>query len=504
MILIHPPVVKPSEPPPGVAKLAGAMRAHGIPCRVVDANIEGLLHLLREEQSPSDTWGKRAAKNLSRNLKALRQIDTYRSIDLYRRTVIDVNKVLEMAGTGTGTFLSLANYRQNDLVPVKSSDLITAAEKPERNPFYPYFTSRLRTLIEEEATALVGFSLNYLSQALCTFAMIGFIKREYPGLSVVVGGGLATSWMRKPGWDNPFRGLVDHWVAGPGERPLIALAGGRDNSQISQFPSAPHFESLPMKDYFSPGPILPYSASVGCYWNKCAFCPERAEGNPYQRIPDHRVTAELAALTERIRPSMIHIVDNALSPALMNALAVTPPGAPWYGFARITEELADPDFCRSLRKSGCVMLKVGLESGDQKVIESMGKGINLHVASRALQAMNKEGIKTYVYLLFGTPSEGPEEARKTLHFTAHNSNFIDFLNVAIFNLPALAPDVESLDTSQFYEGDLSLYRDFVHPKGWNRRLVRQFLDREFKRNPAISPIIRRDPPIFTSNHAPFF
>ncbi|MEA2114584.1 MAG: radical SAM protein, partial [Thermodesulfobacteriota bacterium] len=56
----------------------------------------------------------------------------------------------------------------------------------------------------------------------------------------------------------------------------------------------------------------------------------------------------------------------------------------------------------------------------------------------------------------------------------------------------------------FYEGDLSLYSAFVHPRGWSRTKIRQFLDREFKRHLLITPIIQRDPPIFTSNHAPFF
>jgi hypothetical protein len=35
-------------------------------------------------------------------------------------------------------------------------------------------------------------------------------------------------------------------------------------------------------------------------------------------------------------------------------------------------------------------------------------------------------------------------------------------------------------------------------------VIRQFLDKEFRRHPAIAPILRRDPPVFTSNHAPFF
>ncbi|MDY0042821.1 MAG: radical SAM protein, partial [Desulforhabdus sp.] len=59
-------------------------------------------------------------------------------------------------------------------------------------------------------------------------------------------------------------------------------------------------------------------------------------------------------------------------------------------------------------------------------------------------------------------------------------------------------------TGLMYEGDLSLYTGFIHPKGWHRALVRQFFDREFKRHPVIASILREDPPLFTSNHAPFF
>ena len=34
--------------------------------------------------------------------------------------------------------------------------------------------------------------------------------------------------------------------------------------------------------------------------------------------------------------------------------------------------------------------------------------------------------------------------------------------------------------------------------------MRAFLDREFKRQPEIAAILRRDPPLFTSNHAALF
>ncbi|MBI5204196.1 MAG: radical SAM protein, partial [Nitrospirae bacterium] len=61
-----------------------------------------------------------------------------------------------------------------------------------------------------------------------------------------------------------------------------------------------------------------------------------------------------------------------------------------------------------------------------------------------------------------------------------------------------------IKTREFYEGDLSLYTDFIHPKGWDRRRVRLFLENEFMKHPAVSKILKNDPPVFTSNHAPFF
>jgi radical SAM superfamily enzyme YgiQ (UPF0313 family) len=268
--------------------------------------------------------------------------------------------------------------------------------------------------------------------------------------------------------------------------------------------SRPCYDPLPLEDYFSPGKILPYSSSSGCYWNRCLFCPERAEGNPYHPIPVDRVMLDLDILIKKMKPVLIHLLDNAIPPALMEKIAAHPPGVPWYGFARISRHLTDPEFCRTLKESGCVMLQLGLESGDQSVLDEMQKGIDLGLASEALKALKKAGIATYVYLLFGTPMETMAAARKTLEFTVRHHDEIRFLNLAVFNQPVFGQEVQKMERKEFYEGDLTLYTNFSHPRGWSRNLVRQFLDKEFKRHPAIAPILRRDPPLFTSNHAPLF
>jgi radical SAM superfamily enzyme YgiQ (UPF0313 family) len=150
------------------------------------------------------------------------------------------------------------------------------------------------------------------------------------------------------------------------------------------------------------------------------------------------------------------------------------------------------------------MLKLGLESGDQAVLDALKKGIDLATVSTALKTLKKASIATYAYLLFGTPAETLASARKTMDFTLAHAFAIDFINLAVFNLPAYSAEAKKLDTVEFYQGDLSLYREFVHPKSWNRDRVKRFLAKEFKKQAAIRSILNNTPPFFTSNHAPFF
>jgi radical SAM superfamily enzyme YgiQ (UPF0313 family) len=404
-----------------------------------------------------------------------------------------------VAGKSWRVDLSLADYHDQCLSPVKSADLISAAEKPQANPFYPYFQYRLLNALEDNPD-FFGFSLNYLSQALCAFAMIGFIKRIAPRQKIILGGSLVTSWIKLGAHNDIFKGLVDEMVAGEGEEKLLKLLEVKEGL----INCSPDYSGFPINQYLSPGMILPYSSARGCYWHNCAFCPEKAEGNTYLPLKVSQATQELQTLTRLLNPSLIHILDSSISPSLLSALAQRPPGAPWYGFTRITEHLADADFCLSLKRSGCTMLKVGIESGDQEVLDQLNKGIDLTTASAVLKTLKRAGVATYCYFLFGTPPENEESAGKTLDFVCRHHDCIDFLNLAIFNLPALSEDAQSLKTRDFYEGDLSLYRDFEHPLGWHRTDVRKFLEKIFKKHPAVAEILQRTPDYFTSNHSPFF
>lgn len=499
ILLIFPPLAKACEPPAGITKIAGFLRANNHQCRLWDANSEAQKYLFEQEQHPVDTWSKRAWKNYRANRQSLCEPEFYENQDRYQRAVRDINRVLAKSCDDKGVTLNLADYQEAGLSPHESADLLQAASEYNKSIFFTFFQKRLRDVLQNSKNSFVGISLNYLSQALPAFALAGFLKEVYPDCPLIIGGGLVTSWLRSPGWQNPFTELFEQMIAGEGEFALLKFLG----CDVQVHHSAPDFDDLQLKEYLSPGLIVPYSASSGCYWNRCSFCPEKAEGGSYSRLTSAQVVGDLKKLTHKYSPTLIHLLDNAVAPSLMRQLIADPIGTDWYGFARVGQELSDPEFCIQLRKSGCVMLKLGIESGSQEVLDEMDKGINLKLVEETLAALRTAGIATYVYLLFGTPAETLDKARKTLAFTVRNAAGIGFLNLAVFNLPQNSQEKVSLQIRDFSTGDLGLYSDFVHPKGWNRKEVRRFLSNEFKVHPKIRPILQRDPPFFTSNHAPF-
>jgi hypothetical protein len=502
MLLIYPPAARSTEPPLGIARLAGALKRNGVPARCLDLCREGLDYLLGLEPVARDTWTRGALRRRGRNRVLLRDPATYASRDRYRRAVGDLNRALKAASAPCGAEAGLADYRELRRSPLRRADLLAAAADYRSNVFFPLFQARIVEALTAFPARAVGLSVNYLSQALCAFAIVGFLKTVRPDLPVLVGGGLITSWVGQGRLDatERFDGLVDALLPGRGEEAILAHLGAPRDAATAP----PDFHDFVALDYLAPTRVLPYNFSTGCPWKRCSFCPETAEGSRYVGTPAAVASREVRALVARHAPGLLHFTDTEIAPLYLRGLADAPPGVPWYGFARFSPLLTDPDFCRRLAASGCVMLQLGLESADQRVLDALGKGTRLDQIDLALRTLAEVGIGVFLYVLFGTPAETRSAARRTQDFVAMHADRIDFLNVAIFNLPVASAEAPRLATRAFYEGDLSLYREFAHPNGWNRDVIRAWMADEFDADPAVRGILARNPPVFTSNHAPFF
>ena len=96
MLLIYPPVTRPCEPPAGIARLSAALKTSGVKSTVLDANLEGLLHMLQAPVQSDDTWTRRSAANCVRHLADMRSGRAFRNHATYSRVVRDLNRLLEV------------------------------------------------------------------------------------------------------------------------------------------------------------------------------------------------------------------------------------------------------------------------------------------------------------------------------------------------------------------------------------------------------------------------
>jgi len=92
---------------------------------------------------------------------------------------------------------------------------------------------------------------------------------------------------------------------------------------------------------------------------------------------------------------------------------------------RVSEELL-----YRMKESGCRFLSYGLETADDELLKSIGKGITLKQVEKAVELTNKAGIKHSVNFIIGHSSENYEKAMKTIRYAKSvKSNFVNISNL---------------------------------------------------------------------------
>ncbi len=517
LLLLHPPAAKPAEPPLGIAVLLGHLRRLGFAADGLDLNLAASRWLLEPDRltaaagpAPS-TALRRAVAHVPRALALLCSPRAVESFARYRSAVEDLNRALGVHGQD-GERLTLGDYLHGHLSPFAPADLGRLAAGSERTLFRDFFEAMAVPEVLARRPRRIGLSINYRHQVLPAFELAGLLRRALPETELIAGGGLVSSWaavLEKEGRRLP---PFDRLVTGPGEAGLVGLLRGEVPASLlpgdpGGVEFVPDYSFADLTAYFSPEPVLPLATSRGCYWSRCRFCPEAtAPVQPFAAHPPAAVPQLLRSLAASSGVRRFHLTDNALPPATLQALAAAPgelAGLAWHGFVRFERALADPALVSGLAAAGCRMLQLGLESGSQAVLDGLRKGTDLRTAARILGLLHEAGIATYVYVLLGTPGETPEDASRTRAFLEEHAGAIDFLNLAIMNLPRASDFPGDLPGAEWEEEPLGLYRQQAGD-GERRATARRFLSGELLATPAIRAIVHRTPPWFTSNHAPFF
>lgn len=92
--------------------------------------------------------------------------------------------------------------------------------------------------------------------------------------------------------------------------------------------------------------------------------------------------------------------------------AIEPLGVTWASNSRV--DTLDDELAAAMRKAGCWMLSFGIESGDQALLDAVGKRAEVEQAEQAVATAKRAGIKVAGHFVLGLPGETAESLDKTL------------------------------------------------------------------------------------------
>ncbi len=184
----------------------------------------------------------------------------------------------------------------------------------------------------------------------------------------------------------------------------------------------PSYDLLPMEKYQVDGVRFgTVMTSRGCPFN-CAFCSSSLQfGKRWRGHSDSRVIEELRYLYEKYGIREIEFLDDTFTLNRKRAVRIAKQireeglDISWSSSSRVdtfTDELA-----RAMKKGGCHTIYFGIESGSQKTLDFIGKGITPEQSISAVKKAKKHEIRALGAFVIGFPEETREDIEKTIKFS---------------------------------------------------------------------------------------
>lgn len=271
-------------------------------------------------------------------------------------------------------------------------------------------------------------------------------KAVCPEATVVVGGPHVSFTPEETLRENPS---IDVVCIGEGECTLLELVqflevnkdlsevkgiAYRRNGVIKRNPPQPFIENLdelpfparhllPTNKYralgknFVPGTVL---TSRGCPF-RCIFCSSSLLfGKKFRGRSPENVVNELEELHIAYKAHDIELLDDLFTFNQKRAEAICQEilnrklDVRWVCSSRV--DTITKKLMMKLRKAGCALIYLGVESGSQRVLGLIKKGIRIEQSIRALKWAEEAGIETLASFVLGVPGETKEEMEQTIKF----------------------------------------------------------------------------------------
>lgn len=192
---------------------------------------------------------------------------------------------------------------------------------------------------------------------------------------------------------------------------------------LDSFPY-PARDLLPNYRYFDPILLNPFTfvlSGRGCRF-RCTFCnwPQVLWGHRYRVRSPKNVVDELECIQQNYDFQSFIFNDDTFTADKPHAMAICDEiirrkvNLPWACYSR--PDLDDAEMLKKLKMAGCFLLKVGLESSSQEILNRMRKGVKVERVRKGIMLMKQFGFHVHATIVFGMPGETEKTIEKTIEF----------------------------------------------------------------------------------------
>ena len=209
-----------------------------------------------------------------------------------------------------------------------------------------------------------------------------------------------------------------------GDSEIVDNGDGELANDLDKIPF-PDRETIPwhwyLEAWYSRQPFMNMMTSRGCPYH-CTFClwPQSLYGHKQRFRSLDNVFSEIHLLTDHYGVKEINIDDGTFTTSKQRVIEFCQRlrreniKLIWTCNGRVDN--VDDEMLEEMKQSGCKMIRLGVESGSQEVLDKIKKGLTLGQIEEGFKLVKKHGIQALGGFMFGFPYDSRKTIEETLDF----------------------------------------------------------------------------------------
>lgn len=188
--------------------------------------------------------------------------------------------------------------------------------------------------------------------------------------------------------------------------------------------------------YGRKNPYFSIVTSRGCPF-QCAYCSKDVFKDTFRARSPQNVCDEIEELISKYNAQEIQFYDDDFTLDMKRTEEVCDEilrreiKIRWSCVTRV--DLVNEKLLRKMKQAGCWLVSYGVESGNQKILDSINKGFTVEQVISAFEMTRRVGLTTICYFIIGLPGETKKTIQETLDLVKKiKPNFISCGILTIF------------------------------------------------------------------------